>query len=57
MPHLPTTLDELVAAAKACEAAGAGLIHVHIRDVDHQPTLDLGRLRDTVAAFASRRRW
>jgi uncharacterized protein (DUF849 family) len=51
VPHLPTTLDELVSAAKACEAAGAGLVHVHIRDADHQPTLDLGRLRDTVAAL------
>ncbi len=31
-PALPVTLDELVATAVACEAAGAGLIHVHIRD-------------------------
>ena len=31
-PALPVTLDELVATAEACEAAGAGLIHVHIRD-------------------------
>src|ERR687884_1238204 len=51
VPQLPTTLDELVAEAKACEAAGAGLIHVHIRDAEHRPTLDLGRLRDTVAAL------
>ena len=51
VPQLPTTLDELVAEAKACEAAGAALIHVHIRDGEHRPTLDLGRLRDTVAAL------
>ena len=51
VPHLPTTLDELVAAAKACEAAGAGLVHVHIRNADHRPTLDLARLRETVAAL------
>jgi uncharacterized protein (DUF849 family) len=50
-PHLPTTLDELVAEAKACQAAGAGLVHVHIRDADQRPTLDLGRLRETVAAL------
>lgn len=50
-PALPVTLDELVATARACEAAGAGLIHVHIRDADARPTLDLGRLRDTVAAL------
>ena len=40
-PQLPTTLDELVAEAKACEAAGAALIHVHIRDGEPRPTLDL----------------
>src|SRR6476469_8148978 len=27
------------------------MIHVHIRDADHQPTLDGQRLRDTVAAL------
>ena len=51
VPQLPTTLDELVAEAKACEAAGAGLVHVHIRGADARPTLDLGRLQDTVAAL------
>jgi uncharacterized protein (DUF849 family) len=51
VPNLPTTLDELVAEAKACEAAGATLIHVHIRDADHRPTLDATRLRDTVQAL------
>jgi uncharacterized protein (DUF849 family) len=51
VPNLPTTLDELVAEAKACEAAGAALIHVHIRDGDHQPTLDPTLLRDTVQAL------
>jgi uncharacterized protein (DUF849 family) len=51
VPALPTTLEELVSTAKACEAAGAGLVHVHIRDADHRPTLDLGRLTDTVAAL------
>ena len=51
VPHLPTTLEELVTTAKACEAAGAGLIHVHIRDADAQPTLDPGRLRATVEAL------
>ena len=50
-PQLPTTLAELVDTARRCEAAGAGMIHVHIRDDDHRPTLDLGRLTDTVAAL------
>ncbi len=50
-PQLPTTLDELVAEAKACEALGASLVHVHIRDAEHRPTLDPVRLRDTVQAL------
>ena len=50
-PGLPVTLEELVGTAKACEAAGAGLVHVHIRDEDARPTLDLGRLRATVQAL------
>ena len=50
-PALPVTLAELVADARACEAAGAALVHVHIRDDRGGPTLDLGRLRDTVAAL------
>ncbi|MGH8894007.1 MAG: 3-keto-5-aminohexanoate cleavage protein [Actinomycetes bacterium] len=48
---LPVTLDELVETARGCERAGAALIHVHIRDDEARPTLDLGRLRDTVAAL------
>jgi uncharacterized protein (DUF849 family) len=51
VPALPVTLDELVATAVACEAAGAAVIHVHIRGADTLPTLDLGRLRETVAAL------
>ncbi len=51
VPNLPVTLEELVAEAKACEAAGAAMIHVHIRGADARPTLDLQRLKDTVAAL------
>ena len=50
-PQLPTTLEELVATARDCEAAGAAMIHVHIRDDEHRPTLDLGRLKATVAGL------
>jgi uncharacterized protein (DUF849 family) len=51
IPALPVTLDELVATGKECEAVGASIIHVHIRDESARPTLDLGRLKDTVAAL------
>jgi 3-keto-5-aminohexanoate cleavage enzyme len=51
VPQLPSTLDEVVAEAKACEALGASMIHLHVRGEDHQPTLDTGRLRDFVVAL------
>ncbi|MFI5840467.1 3-keto-5-aminohexanoate cleavage protein [Catenuloplanes sp. NPDC051500] len=50
-PALPVTLDELLTTAKECAALGAAMIHVHIRDERAEPTLDLGRLRETVAAL------
>jgi uncharacterized protein (DUF849 family) len=49
-PALPVTLDELVAAARACQDAGAAMIHIHVRDEAGRPTLDLGRLSETVVA-------
>jgi len=51
VPALPVTLDELVTTAKECQAAGAAVVHVHIRDGQAQPTLDRARLADTVAAL------
>jgi uncharacterized protein (DUF849 family) len=51
VPALPATLDELVGTAKECQAAGAAVVHVHIRDDQARPTLDVGRLTDTVAAL------
>ena len=50
VPQLPTTLDELVETAVRCQAAGASMIHLHIRDADHAPTLDAGLLRASVDA-------
>jgi uncharacterized protein (DUF849 family) len=51
VPALPCTLDELVSTAKACEAAGAAVIHVHVRDDDAQPTLDVQRVSASVEAI------
>lgn len=51
VPALPVTLDELVSTAMKCQEAGAAVIHVHIRDDEAKPTLDLGRLKDTVRAL------
>lgn len=51
VPALPVTLDELLLTAKECEALGASMVHVHIRDGAAQPTLDQRRLCETVAAL------
>src|SRR5258706_14201697 len=51
VPALPVTLEELVATARDCEAVGASVIHVHLRDDAAEPTLDLGRLKDAVDAL------
>jgi len=51
VPALPVTLEELVTTAKECSAAGAAVIHVHIRGAQAKPTLDLSRLTETVHAL------
>ena len=51
VPQLPTTLDELVETAQRCETAGAAMIHLHIRDAEHSPTLDHGLLTASVDAI------
>jgi uncharacterized protein (DUF849 family) len=48
---LPVTPAELANTARECEAAGASVIHVHVRDDKARPTLDLARLKDTVQAL------
>ncbi len=50
VPALPTTVEELVETARRCEAAGAALIHLHVRDAQHRPTLDPVYLREAVSA-------
>src|SRR5450631_1102689 len=53
-PQLPTTLAELVETAVACQDAGASLIHIHIRDAEHRPSLDPVLLRECVQAVRER---
>ncbi|GGL37784.1 3-keto-5-aminohexanoate cleavage protein [Phycicoccus endophyticus] len=50
LPQLPTTLEEVLETARRCEAAGASVVHLHIRDREHRPTLDGGYLRAAVEA-------
>lgn len=50
VPALPVTVEEIAATARDCQAVGASVIHLHIRDAEARPTLDLGYVRDVVAA-------
>ncbi len=45
-PALPVTIDETVAAAKDCFAAGADAIHAHVRDESGAHVLDAGMYRE-----------
>jgi uncharacterized protein (DUF849 family) len=49
-PQLPTTPEELATTAVECEAAGAAMVHIHVRDHEHRPTLDRVLLKEWVAA-------
>ncbi len=51
VPSLPVTVEELVATATDCQAVGASVVHVHVRDADARPTLDLGYVREVVSAL------
>lgn len=39
--NLPMTIEELVAEARACQAAGAAMIHLHARDVHGRHSLEI----------------
>ena len=53
-PALPITPDELAQEAAQCLAAGAAMIHLHVRDDDARHSLDVGRYREAIAAIRSR---
>ena len=53
-PQLPTTLEEIARTAVECEAAGAAMIHVHIRDDEHRADARPARLREGSRAVRER---
>lgn len=50
-PALPMTADEIAREAAACHAAGAALIHLHIRDKAGKHLLDAEAFRTATAAI------
>ncbi len=47
-PNLPTSPEEIAAAARGAYEAGAAVVHVHVRDAQGRPTADLEIARRTV---------
>ncbi len=50
-PALPITPDELARDAAECQAAGASIYHLHVRDETGEPTMDPERFRAARAAI------
>jgi len=50
-PALPVTIDALAHTAGKCLEAGAGAIHVHVRDAAQRHVLDAGLYRQAIAAI------
>lgn len=50
-PALPLSTAEIAADARAVCAAGASLLHLHVRDDDGGHSLDAGRYREAIAAI------
>jgi uncharacterized protein (DUF849 family) len=49
-PAVPISPAELAATAAAAQAAGASMIHLHVRDADKKHSLDVGAYREASAA-------
>jgi 3-keto-5-aminohexanoate cleavage enzyme len=50
-PHVPLTEAEIVADALACRAAGAAIVHVHIRDEEGKPDYRADRYGRVIRAL------
>src|SRR5437667_10157034 len=53
-PYLPITADELAAEAERCAAAGASVVHLHVRRDDGTPTQDRGLFEKAIRAIRDR---
>lgn len=47
-PHVPMTAEEIAQDVRRCADAGAVLFHVHARDENRRPTLDIARYKENV---------
>ena len=47
-PYLPLTPDEIAESARLCVAAGAAIVHIHVRDAKGRPTNDPKVFKDVL---------
>ena len=52
-PNLPLTPEQLARDAAECQAAGAAIYHLHVRDADGEPTMDVETFRAARDAITS----
>ncbi len=50
-PKLPVSIDETIAAAKACHAEGASILHAHVRGDQDEHVLDVVRYKTLLAGL------
>jgi 3-keto-5-aminohexanoate cleavage enzyme len=53
-PHLPITAEEIAIEAEKCRAAGASVIHLHVRSADGRPSQSSELFRAAIDAIAAR---
>lgn len=52
-PNLPITIPEIIETARHCHAAGAQLLHAHVRDESGKHTLDAGLYTELLSEMAT----
>ncbi len=53
-PHIPYTAEELASEAERCVAAGASIIHLHVREDDGTPSQDRELFRKAIDGIRER---
>jgi 3,5-dioxohexanoate:acetyl-CoA acetone transferase len=53
-PAIPVTPEQIVESAVGAHAAGAAIVHIHVRDPEGRPSPDLGLFREVLAGIGER---
>ena len=53
-PNLPVSADEIARDAEECAEAGASIYHLHVRDAEGRPTMEVGAYEAALEALRAR---